>query len=54
MAKKENGSGNIRKRKDGSWEARYCIGTDPGTGKVIRQNAERGSGKAPQGNLADR
>ena len=38
MAKKENGSGNIRKRKDGSWEARYCIGTDPGTGKVIRKS----------------
>lgn len=38
MAKKENGAGSIRKRKDGSWEARFCAGTDPGTGKPIRKS----------------
>ena len=30
MAKKRaNGEGNIRKRKDGRWEARYTAGHDP-------------------------
>ena len=38
MAKKENGAGNIRKRKDGTWEARFCVGIDPGTGKSIRKS----------------
>lgn len=38
MAKKENGAGNIRKRKDGTWEARYSVGIDPGTGKSIRKS----------------
>ena len=38
MAKKEHGAGNIRKRKDGTWEARYCVGHDPGTGKLIRKS----------------
>ena len=36
--KKENGSGNIRKRKDGTWEGRFCVGTDPKTGKPIRKS----------------
>ena len=27
------GAGTIRERKDGTWEARYTIGRDPGTGK---------------------
>lgn len=38
MAKAANGSGNIRKRKSGGWEARYCLGNDPITGKVIRRS----------------
>ena len=38
MAKKENGAGNIRKRKDGTWEARFSVGIDPGTGKTIRKS----------------
>ena len=38
MAKKENGAGSIRKRKDGTWEGRYCAGTNPGTGKPIRKS----------------
>lgn len=36
--KRENGSGSIRKRKDGTWEARYSVGTHPGTGKPIRKS----------------
>ena len=31
------GSGNIRRRKDGVWEARYTVGRDPGTGKQIQK-----------------
>lgn len=27
------GSGTIRQRKDGTWEARYTLGRDPGTGR---------------------
>ena len=38
MAKQANGAGSIRKRKDGTWEARYCLGNDPVTGKVIRKS----------------
>ena len=38
MGKKENGAGSIRKRPDGLWEARYCAGTNPGTGKPIRKS----------------
>ena len=39
MAKKRaNGEGNIRKRKDGRWEARYTAGHDPKTGKRIIKN----------------
>lgn len=32
------GSGNIRKRSDGRWEARYTLGRDPGTGKQVRRS----------------
>ncbi|MCL2084664.1 MAG: site-specific integrase [Oscillospiraceae bacterium] len=32
------GSGTIRQRKDGRWEARYTIGRDPGTGKQIQRS----------------
>ena len=39
MAKKRiNGEGTIGKRKDGRWEARYTVGRDPDTGKLIRKN----------------
>lgn len=43
MARKSNtraaqGSGSIRQRKDGRWEARYVAGHDPGTGKLIRRS----------------
>ena len=30
------GGGSIRQRKDGTWEGRYTVGKDPGTGKPIR------------------
>ena len=33
-----NGSGTIRQRKDGIWEARFTVGIDPGTGKQIRKS----------------
>ena len=33
------GSGSIRQRKDGTWEARYTVGRDPGTGKQIQKSA---------------
>ncbi|WKY46528.1 site-specific integrase [Eubacteriaceae bacterium ES3] len=32
------GSGQIRVRPDGRWEARYTLGRDPGTGKQIRKS----------------
>lgn len=43
MARKSNtraaqGSGTIRQRKDGRWEARYVVGHDPETGKLIRRS----------------
>lgn len=40
MAKKKaaQGSGSIRQRPDGRWEARVTIGTNPGTGKPIRRS----------------
>ena len=31
------GSGSIRQREDGTWEARYVVGKDSGTGKQIRK-----------------
>lgn len=32
------GGGTIRQRKDGTWEARYTIGRDPGTGKQLQKS----------------
>lgn len=32
------GAGNLRQRADGTWEARYTVGRDPGTGKQIRKS----------------
>ena len=31
--KRANGEGNLRKRSNGTWEARVTLGTDPKTGK---------------------
>ena len=33
-----SGSGSIRQRADGTWEARFVAGHDPGTGKPIRKS----------------
>ena len=38
MAKAAQNAGSIRQRKNGKWEARVTIGTDPGTGKPIRRS----------------
>lgn len=41
MAEKKRrarGEGSIRQRKDGTWEARFVTGIDPGTGKEIRKS----------------
>jgi len=43
MPKKSNsrqaqGAGTIRQRKDGTWEARYTLGRDPGTGKQLQKS----------------
>lgn len=41
MAEKKRrarGEGSIRQRKDGTWEARFITGVDPGTGKDIRKS----------------
>lgn len=32
------GTGNIRLRPDGRWEARYCAGRDPRSGAIIRRS----------------
>ncbi len=32
------GAGSIRQRSDGTWEARFVVGHDPGTGKPIRKS----------------
>ena len=32
------GAGSIRQRSDGTWEARFTAGHDPGTGKTIRKS----------------
>ena len=33
-----HGSGTIRQRADGTWEARFVVGHDPGTGKPVRKS----------------
>ena len=41
MAEKKRrarGEGSIRQRPNGTWEARFVIGVDPGTGKDIRKS----------------
>ena len=32
------GGGTIRQRKDGTWEGRYTVGRDPGTGKQVQKS----------------
>lgn len=36
--RRTRGEGTIRQRKDGTWEARFVVGVDPGTGRDIRKS----------------
>ena len=36
--KRANGDGTIRQRKNGTWEARFTVGINPGTGNPIRKS----------------
>lgn len=36
--KNAQGAGDIRKRSDGRWEARYTVGLDPVTGRQIQKS----------------
>lgn len=36
--RRAHGEGSIRERNDGTWEARFVTGIDPGTGKPIRKS----------------
>ena len=44
MAEKKRharGEGSIRQRKDGTWEARFVTGVDPGTGKSVYAKTQK-------------
>ncbi len=47
-----SGSGSIRQRADGSWEARFVAGHDPGTGKPIRKSVYAKTQKEARQRLA--
>ena len=38
MRRNAKGSGTIRQRKDGRWEARFTVGHDPATGKQVQKS----------------
>ena len=38
MRKRANGEGSMRKRSNGTWEARITVGVDPMTGKLISKS----------------
>ena len=46
------GSGTIRQRKDGLWEARYTVGRDPGTGKQVQRSVYGSTQKEVRQKLA--
>lgn len=46
------GSGTIRQRPDGLWEARFVTGVDPGTGKGIRKSVYAHTQKEARQKLA--
>ena len=46
------GSGSIRQRADGTWEARFVAGHDPGTGKPIRKSVYAKTQKEARQKLA--
>ena len=47
-----HGSGTIRQRPDGKWEARFIAGHDPGTGKPIRKSVYAKTQKEARQKLA--
>ena len=52
MSKKSaSGNGNIRKRSDGRWEARYSLGFDPKTGRQVQKSIYGKSQKDAQKKL---
>lgn len=46
------GSGTIRQRPDGRWEARFTVGRDPGTGKQIQRSVYGATQKEVRQKLA--
>lgn len=46
------GSGTIRQRSDGRWEARFTVGRDPGTGKQIQRSVYGSTQKEVRQKLA--
>ena len=46
------GAGSLRQRADGTWEARYVVGRDPGTGKQVRKSVYAKSQKEVRQKLA--
>lgn len=46
------GSGTIRQRPDGRWEARFTVGRDPGTGKQIQRSVYGSTQKEVRQKLA--
>ncbi|MCI8477087.1 MAG: site-specific integrase [Oscillospiraceae bacterium] len=46
------GSGTIRQRPDGRWEARYTVGRDPGTGKQVQRSVYGSTQKEVRQKLA--
>jgi integrase len=53
MARRGNGEGTIRRRKDGTWEARYTIGRDPATGRQKQKSIYGRTRKECADKLAD-
>ena len=58
MARKSNtraahGAGSIRQRPDGTWEARFVTGHDPGSGKAVRKSVYAKTQKEVRQKLAD-
>ncbi len=51
--KNAKGSGTIRKRSDGRWEARYTTGIDPKTGKQIQKSVYGKTQKAVRQRLTE-
>lgn len=46
------GSGTIRRRPDGRWEARYTVGREPGTGKQVQRSVYGSTQKEVRQKLA--